>query len=238
MKRHFLLGVPVDEVTLPALYDTLFQAIDQRKKALVSHVNVQAINLAQRDPAFRAALSRADVVYCDGVGVKIAANLLARRIPQRLTACDWLEDFSARIGTRGLYFLGGRPEEADKARTLLTMCRFSAQHGYFHKSGPENEKVLSQIRAFAPAVLMVGMGMPLQEKWVQENWSELPACVIMTVGGLLDVYTGRLKRVPRWISDRGGEWLGRLLWQPRHVWKRYLIGNPLFIARVVLSLVS
>ena len=236
LKRHRLLGVPIDEVTLPVLYDQIFSAIADRRKLLISHINVQAVNLAHGDPVFRSALEKAGVIYCDGMGVKLAANFLGMRVPARLTACDWLDDLAGRIGQGGLYILGGKPEYAEKARTMIRNCRFAVRDGYFEKTGTENERVLSEIRAFAPAVLMVGMGMPLQEKWVRDNWDGLPSCVIMTMGGLLDVYTGALKRVPRWLSDNGGEWLGRLAWQPRYVWKRYLLGNPLFIVRVALSL--
>jgi N-acetylglucosaminyldiphosphoundecaprenol N-acetyl-beta-D-mannosaminyltransferase len=108
-------------------------------------------------------------------------------------------------------------------------------HGYFNKSagGKENEKVIAQINRCHPDVLIVGFGMPLQEKWLAENLSKLEIKVAMPGGAVFDYMSGRIRRAPRWMTDHGLEWLGRLLIEPRRLWRRYLIGNPLFLLHVI-----
>ena len=109
------------------------------------------------------------------------------------------------------------------------------RHGYFdHSAGsPENEAVVEEINAAAPDILLVGLGMPLQERWLMENWQRLDVRVALTGGAVFDYVSGRLRRGPRLLTDNGFEWLARLLVEPRRLWRRYLIGNPLFLLRVL-----
>jgi N-acetylglucosaminyldiphosphoundecaprenol N-acetyl-beta-D-mannosaminyltransferase len=82
---------------------------------------------------------------------------------------------------------------------------------------------------------VVGFGMPAQEKWILENWNSLNVHIVFPVGAFFDYLAGDVVRAPRWMTDHGLEWLGRLLIEPRRLWKRYVIGNPLFIWRVLLQ---
>jgi N-acetylglucosaminyldiphosphoundecaprenol N-acetyl-beta-D-mannosaminyltransferase len=81
--------------------------------------------------------------------------------------------------------------------------------------------------------MIVGFGMPMQEQWLMENWDRLDVRVVIAGGAIFDFISGDLKRAPMWMNDHGLEWLGRLLIEPRRLWKRYIIGNPLFFARVL-----
>jgi N-acetylglucosaminyldiphosphoundecaprenol N-acetyl-beta-D-mannosaminyltransferase len=99
----------------------------------------------------------------------------------------------------------------------------------------ENREVVARINRAVPDILLVGFGMPLQEKWIAENRAGLDASVIMTVGAAFDYLAGEVRRAPRWATTRGLEWLGRLLVEPHRLWRRYLIGNPLFFWRVFLQ---
>ena len=110
-----------------------------------------------------------------------------------------------------------------------------AQHGYFDKSpdSVENEAVLQAINATRPDILLVGLGMPLQERWLMENWDRIEAKVALPVGALFDYLAGEFPRAPRWMTDHGLEWLGRLIIEPRRLWRRYLLGNPRFLWQVL-----
>jgi N-acetylglucosaminyldiphosphoundecaprenol N-acetyl-beta-D-mannosaminyltransferase len=110
-------------------------------------------------------------------------------------------------------------------------------HGYFdHTSGsPENEDVVQQINAANPDVLVVGFGMPLQEWWLKENWDRVDAGVAITLGAIFDYVSGELRRGPRFLIDNGFEWLARLLIEPRRLWRRYVVGNPIFLTRVLVQ---
>ena len=106
-------------------------------------------------------------------------------------------------------------------------------HGYFKKFGEENESVLKQINEFKPDVLYIGFGMPLQEDWIVNNLEYIEAKVFLPLGACLDFYTGAVYRGPRWMTNCGLEWLARLLTEPQRLWERYVIGNPLFLYRVL-----
>jgi N-acetylglucosaminyldiphosphoundecaprenol N-acetyl-beta-D-mannosaminyltransferase len=103
---------------------------------------------------------------------------------------------------------------------------------------PENEAVLQEINASSPDILLIGLGMPLQEYWLMENRHDLNAGVVLTGGAVFDYVSGRLRRGPRLLTESGFEWLARLLIEPRRLWRRYIVGNPLFLLRVLKQRLS
>jgi N-acetylglucosaminyldiphosphoundecaprenol N-acetyl-beta-D-mannosaminyltransferase len=107
--------------------------------------------------------------------------------------------------------------------------------GYFPKEGPESDKVVEMINVARPNILLVGFGMPVQEKWVRDNAARLNANVIMVVGGFFDRLSGTVPWTPRWMTDHGLEWAYLSLRRPRRFFERYLIGNPKFLIQVVLE---
>lgn len=237
-----MLGVGVDPITVDELHAEIRGFVEGGRRAIVLNANAHCLNLAYRDPSLRSFLNAADIVFCDGAGVRLAARLLGRRIPERITYADWtwrLAEFAAREGF-SLYLLGSCPGVARAAAEKLT-ARYpnlkvsGAHHGYFdHSFGSSgNEEVVREINARAPDILIVGFGMPLQEYWMMENRDRLNAGVALTGGAAFDYVSGGLRRGPRLLTDNGFEWLARLLIQPRRLWRRYLIGNPLFLFRVL-----
>lgn len=107
----------------------------------------------------------------------------------------------------------------------------AGHHGYFEKTGVENEQVVRRINHFAPDILFVGFGMPLQERWILANRERLNTRVFLPLGACLDFYVGDVWRGPKWLTNHGLEWLTRLLTEPRRLWPRYLIGNAQFLGR-------
>jgi N-acetylglucosaminyldiphosphoundecaprenol N-acetyl-beta-D-mannosaminyltransferase len=235
-----VLGVRVDPVGVEELHERIRGFVRDGAHALVLNVNAHCLNLAFRDPSLRRFLNGADVVFCDGFGVKVAARVLGGRIGERITYADWIHALCDLAESEGfsVYFLGGRPGVAGKAAGELRKGRpglevSGTHHGLFEKSGPENEAVVREINALSPDVLLVGMGMPLQERWLMQNHESLNARVFLTGGAVFDYASGELRRGPRFLTDNGFEWLARLLMEPRRLWRRYLIGNPLFALRVL-----
>jgi N-acetylglucosaminyldiphosphoundecaprenol N-acetyl-beta-D-mannosaminyltransferase len=237
-----ILGVQVTPITVPELHDHLAAYIQQNKKSLVLNVNVNCLNLSYHQPWLRDYLNKADIVFCDGAGVMLGAHILGYSIPERITYADWmwrLAEF-AQHQSFTFYFLGARPGIVEQAVTRLQQ-RFprlnivGTHHGYFdHTPGsPENEAVIEKINAFKPNILVLGFGMPAQEKWLVENWHYLDVNIALTGGAVFDYLSGELQRSPKWMNENGFEWLGRLLIEPRRLWQRYLIGNPLFLWRVL-----
>ena len=242
-----MLGVGVDPITVEELHAEIGRLIRGGEHALMLNGNVHCLNLAYRDAALRNLLNGAEIVFCDGAGVMLAARLLGRRIPERITYADWMWRLAAFAASEGhtLYFLGARPGVAEEAARRLTE-RFPAlkiagvHHGYFdHATGsPENESVIEGINAARPDILVVGFGMPRQERWLMENWDRVDANVTLTGGAVFDYVSGRLRRGPRLLTDYGFEWLARLLVEPARLWRRYLVGNPVFVLRVLRQRLS
>ena len=241
-KRVNVLGVGVDPLTVEDLHAEIGRLVRGGERGLVLNVNVHCLNLCYEDPVLRDFLNRAEVVFCDGAGVMVAARILGGRIPERITYADWAWQLAAFAAARGfsLYFLGARPGVAKEAARRLeerhpALRIAGAHHGYFdHSAGsPENEAVVGEINAASPDILLVGLGMPLQEYWLMENQHRLDVGVALTGGAVFDYVSGRLRRGPRLLTQSGFEWLARLLVEPRRLWRRYLVGNLLFLLRVL-----
>jgi N-acetylglucosaminyldiphosphoundecaprenol N-acetyl-beta-D-mannosaminyltransferase len=236
-----LLGVRFHKIPVHQLFDRIVEAATGTEKAVVANVNVRAMNLACELPWYQAFLNDANWVFCDGFGVALGAALAGFRMKasHRSTCPDWLESLASICAGRNLrlFLVAGRPgvasEAAAKLKCMAPNLQIGYHHGFFEKVGPENEQVISVINEFKPHILFVGFGMPLQEQWIRDNFTEIEAKVFLPLGACLDFYTGQVHRAPRWMTDNGLEWLGRLIFEPRRLWRRYLIGNPLFLFRVI-----
>jgi N-acetylglucosaminyldiphosphoundecaprenol N-acetyl-beta-D-mannosaminyltransferase len=243
--RIDVLGVGVDPITVDELHAEIARLVRAGKLGLVLNVNAHCLNLCYEDSALRDSLNGADVIFCDGVGVMLAARMLGGRIPARITYAAWIWRLAgfAASESYSLYFLGARPGVAQEAARRLrerypSLSIVGVRHGYFdHTAGSaENEVVLEEINAAAPDILLVGLGMPLQERWLTQNRHRLDARVALTGGAVFDYVSRRVSRGPRILTERGFEWLARLLHEPRRLWRRYLLGNPLFLLRVLRQL--
>ncbi|MGQ4646868.1 WecB/TagA/CpsF family glycosyltransferase [Lyngbya aestuarii] len=236
-----LLATRFHKVTVRELINYIAQAAKLDKKTVVSNVNVRAINFACELPWYRDFLNDSDLVFCDGFGVLLGAKLQGCSLESshRMTCPDYIEDLALACQKQdvSLFILAGKPGVADKAIAKLTAIapnlRVQGHHGYFDKSGAENDAVIDKINNFKPGVLYVGFGMPLQERWITDNMEKIEARVFLPLGACLDFYTDTVYRGPRWMTDYGLEWLSRLVTEPGRLWERYLVGNLLFFYRVL-----
>jgi N-acetylglucosaminyldiphosphoundecaprenol N-acetyl-beta-D-mannosaminyltransferase len=223
------------------------QAIEQLEEALVHRsgrptsvffVNAHTLNNAASDPSYREVLNAADRVYADGTGVRWAARLQNIRIRENMVGTDFVPALFQRSPGQGrTYFLLGADARtielaADYARrTFPGWTQVGFHHGYLADESMLNETI-EQINAARPDVLLVGMGNPLQERWIHRHRANLDVGACLGVGGLFDHWAGNIHRAPRWILRLGHEWIWLLWQQPRQKAGRYLIGNPLFLARI------
>ena len=236
-KAAYLLGLRIDIVSLNSLLTYISKTIQEEEKARLVYVNIHAINLAQDLVWFRDFINASEIVYCDGFGVKWGARFLGTHLPERLSPPDWISLLVKECVRQSfsIYLIGADSGVADKFADILRqqfngLRIVGTQHGYFDKSPgcAENEAVLQAIQAVKPDILMVGLGMPRQERWLMENWDRLYVKIALPVGALFDYMAGELPRSPRWMTDHGLEWLGRLIKEPRRLWRRYLLGIPRF----------
>ena len=203
----------------------------------VMYVNAHVLNQSREDPALREALEDADLVYCDGYGVRLAAKALSAEIPHRMTGADWIWDLAALCEQQDTLGVPARlrarrrrarPASACAARTRG--CASSAPTTATSRSAPgHDERVIEDINARKPDILLVGMGTPKQEIWAQRTVDRLDCDVLWSVGALFDFVSGRVPRAPASLSDNGLEWIFRLAIEPKRMWRRYLVGNPVFL---------
>lgn len=238
----YILGTKLSLFDQTKLLKIIKKEISGQNQYLITSGNVHAYNLAFQLSWLRDFFNQADVVRLDGFGVRLGAKILGYDTPPRMTWADFgweLAEFAA-ANQFSLFFLGGKPGIAEMAAEKLkeknpNLIIVGCHHGYFDKShrASENVAVLDDIRTSSPDILLVGFGMPLQEKWIMENREKITAHVIFTVGAAFDYISGELNRPPNWMTDHGLEWLGRMLIEPTRLWKRYIIGNPLFLWRII-----
>jgi N-acetylglucosaminyldiphosphoundecaprenol N-acetyl-beta-D-mannosaminyltransferase len=235
------LWVPVTLLTVGELHEVIGEIIRAGKKELILNVNVHAMNLAYEHAWLRELFERTRIVFCDGAGVMLALRTLAGvRVPERITYADWMWQLAeyCALHRHSLYLLGGEPGVAESAAVRLVerfpdLVIAGHHHGYFEKQGPENAAVIARVNAAKPNIVVVAFGMPLQEQWIDENLAALDVNVALTGGAALDYVSGKSRRGPRILLDHGGEWLARLALEPRRLWRRYQIGNPLFMLRAL-----
>ncbi len=237
-----ILGVSIDADTQADLHAHIREAVASNWRVTYLHVNVHALNLACDHPGFRTILNGADKVLCDGKGVQYAARWLGCKLPARITYADWMWQLAplAAAHNFSFFFLGGREGVADQAARCLqarwpTLRILGCHHGYFDKRlhSAANRRVVAAINRANPDILLVAFGMPLQEEWLYANRASLNARIALAGGAVFDYISGNLRRGPDWMTQHGWEWLARLLIEPGRLWRRYLLGNPQFVLRVL-----
>lgn len=233
-----LFDIDIDLARPDQMLSTISSWAKQQQTRRVMYVNAHVVNQARTTPGLAAALRRADLVYCDGYGVRLAARALGLPVPHRMTGADWIWDLATLCELTGqpMYLLGSEPPIAREAAARLRgwypqLDVTGAHHGFFELGSPHNDRVIDEINSHPAAIVLVGMGTPKQELWVDHYADQLNA-VVWTVGALFDYVSGHTPRAPRWLADNGLEWIFRLAIEPRRMWRRYLLGNPIFLRRV------
>lgn len=203
------------------------------KPVLIANHNAHSLFLLRRSAPLRAFFAQADLIQIDSVPLILWGRLLGLPLKRemRSTYLDWRDDFWRLAEARRwrVFYLGGAPGVAETAAARLgeryRKVAIGVHHGYFDQApaSSENRQVLAQIAAFEPHVVLVGMGMPLQEIWALENRAALGCGAILTVGAAFDYEAGVQTAAPRWTGRLGVEWLARLIGQPRRLAGRYLV---------------
>lgn len=238
-----ILRVPIaiiDRAGLLTWFSTAVRIHQSSPGSVVTaaYANAHICNLARRHKDLLRALADADMIYLDGNGPRLISWLLGQPLPPRLTSPDWCDDLFACLGAGvvRLFLLGGTPGTAEEAaRRLLDrhpgLRIVGQEHGFFDSD--DEAKLISRINALRPDILLLGLGSPKQELWMNAHRDQLLVGIIWCTGGLFDYLSGRVPRAPRWIRRLGMEWFGRLVREPRRLWKRYLLGGPVFLIRGV-----
>lgn len=234
------LGVPLHRLTLEQLLECFDSALDSQGPLHFAYLNVAVSNQAAQDPDLLRALRRADLVYVDGFGIRLGLWLLGKSCPPRTTAGDFavkVAELCARKG-KSIGLLGGTPGAALRLGEEWTR-RFPDLRIDLVCDGYEeltNETLWRRrLEANPPDLLLVGLGVPKQEEWIEKCRNDFGVTLYWSVGALFEYDVGSLKRSPAWMRACGLEWFYRLWTEPGRLWKRYLIGNPRFLLRCLSS---
>ncbi|HEX2296237.1 MAG TPA: WecB/TagA/CpsF family glycosyltransferase [Actinomycetota bacterium] len=238
METVEVLGVPVARLTAAAARQELVRLYEQDRPALVAYANAHTLNLASRDSGYREVLRSADIVLNDGAGLAIAGRVFGRPFPENLNGSDFNPVILEEAAERGwpVFFLGARPGVAAEAAHRLSvripgLQVAGSRDGYFAPA--ETGRVAEAVAATGAGVLMVAMGNPLQEMWLNRHLEATGARLGVGVGAFFDFTAGVVPRAPVWMNRLGIEWVYRLVQEPRRMWRRYVLGNPLFLMRVL-----
>jgi exopolysaccharide biosynthesis WecB/TagA/CpsF family protein len=230
------LGVAIDNLTMDeAIGDILAAAADSEPKTF-AFVNADCLNKAVGNASYARILSRQFRVFADGSGIRWASRLRGLEVRENVNGTDLFPLLCHHAAKRGLgiYLLGAKPGVAAEAARRIKevtpdLVVSGTRDGFF--SAHEEEDVIEKINASGSGILLVAMGAPRQEEWIERNRSRLSVGVVIGVGGLFDFFAGRVSRAPLGLRRTGFEWVWRFLQEPSRMWRRYIIGNPVFLWR-------
>lgn len=212
-------------------------------KLLINTINAHSYNTAQEDALFAEALKKGDALIPDGISiVKACKRMRAQSQPrERIAGWDLFEFEMDKLNKRGgrCFFMGSSEKVLAliKQRAAVEYPNIAVESyspPYKPEFTPEDNKmIINAINAANPDLLWIGMTAPKQEKWAYSHWKELDIhCHCGTIGAVFDFFAGTVERAPMWWQRNGLEWLYRLVKEPKRMWRRYIIGNVLFIWNV------
>lgn len=230
-------GIAVAVLFREAALAAIADAIARRRHVKLAFCNANLVNIAARDPGLRRDLA-GFLILADGVGIDIASRLLhGAAFPANLNGTDFTPALlAAAEAPLRVSLLGGKPGVAGRAAARLARTfpqhRFTVlNHGFF--SDEEEAGLLARLSADAPDLLLVALGNPLQERWIAGKIGPQHCIVAAGVGALFDFLAGEVPRAPEAVRRFRLEWLYRLWLEPRRLWRRYVLGNPVFLLRML-----
>ncbi|RMF18390.1 MAG: glycosyltransferase [Candidatus Dadabacteria bacterium] len=223
--------------------DASFAEVIERSKrepVRVGWIYANCVNIAARDDRYRDDVNGFEFLFNDGAGIELAGKVLGRPVRDNLCGTDWIPDLLSHLNEAGpwrrVFLLGSSDTAVVRARETvgrrwpnLIVC--GAHSGYFDDAAP----ILAEIAGARPEILLIGMGVPKQERFISDHWFELMDAgirIALAGGAIIDHLGGMVTRAPRLWRRLRLEWLWRLLTEPRRLWRRYLLGNAAFLFRL------
>ncbi|WP_253762975.1 WecB/TagA/CpsF family glycosyltransferase [Ruegeria sp. HKCCD4884] len=232
LEKPEILGLPVVNARSGQVISKLLDGTHRT----VFFLNAHCANIRARNHTYRAALARADMILPDGIGVEVAAKLQGVQLAENLNGTDFVPKLlkrAARLG-QSVYLLGGRPGTAQAAAARLQhmipdLAVAGTRDGF--EEAVRVDEAIDDINQSGADILLVAMGVPLQELWITRNRHRLDPRIVLGVGALFDFLAGNVRRAPRIVRHARMEWAWRLAMEPRRMARRYLMGNFEFLGR-------
>lgn len=209
-------------------------------KLLINTINAHSYNTAQQDALFAEALQQGDVLIPDGASIVMACRWLKAKVQPKERIAGWdlfafeMEKLNRQGGT--CFFMGSSEKVLglirERAKSVYPNIRIETYSPPYKPefTAEENRAMVEAINRCNPDLLWIGMTAPKQEKWAYAHWKELDIhCHCGTIGAVFDFFAGTMERAPLWWQEHSLEWLYRLIKEPKRMWRRYIIGNTLFL---------
>lgn len=215
----------------------LSKDIDSGRSIELFFLNAHCFNLAQKDREYFDILNSCDYLLNDGIGIKIASKIEKLVLKKNLNGTDFIPEIAEMAAKKGykIFLLGAKDGIAEEAAVKLKEKFEGLQIAGVHSGYGLDESVLEMINNSKADILIAGMGVPMQEKWIRENKSKLGSVKLFVGGGaILDFLSQRIRRAPLFMRKFGLEWVFRLCLEPGRLWRRYLVGNFLFFYYILV----
>lgn len=234
--RKDFYHLSIDVVDRPGLFQCLEEDLEAGKSVNVNFLNAHCFNESLRDERYLSALKHTDYLLNDGIGIDIGARRLGFEFPENMNGTDLIPELVGWMADKSIpvFFLGARPEVIPKAVDALKARFANLDVAGFSSGFYDSEDELNRmIRACGAKAVVVGMGVPRQELWVERNRHELPDVKLFVAGGaIFDFLSGTVRRAPEWVQAVKMEWAFRLFQEPVRLFQRYMIGNFVFLWRI------
>ena len=238
-----LLNGRFDPLTLDETVETIIRRIRADERGYLCTVNVAILMMMRKDPRLQRFVDRAAMIVADGMPIIWGARLLTQPLPERVTGVDLVDRLCARAAREGfgVYLLGAHQTVVEKLAEKLTqrypgLILSGVADGYF--GSDQSEARARAVAASGAKILVVAMGVPRQEHFIEEYWDRLGVPFAVGVGGSFDVMAGLRARAPGIVQRVGLEWLFRLVQEPRRLGKRYMITNAEFLFLISRALLA
>ncbi|MEW6234828.1 MAG: WecB/TagA/CpsF family glycosyltransferase [Candidatus Omnitrophota bacterium] len=238
--RITLFDIPIDNLSIEDAINKIIQRLAGEGAVRIYFVNAHGVNVSRIDSEYLHILQKGDCIFADGVGMRWAARAMGTPLLDNVNGtdlfprlCPLLQESSFRVFLLGAELGVAQKMAEEICKNYPGLAISGWHHGYF--SPQEEEEVIQKIRAVKTDLLLAALGVPKQEKWLDEHLHKTGARVGIGVGGLFDFYSNRIPRAPRWMRKMGLEWLYRLYREPKRLWRRYVLGNGYFLLLLVAA---
>jgi len=232
-----LLDIKFDNLRLAQILKNFIITMETKSKKTVSFINADCLNKTVVNPNYKKTLQQSDYILPDGSGINMACNIINNPLRENLNGTDLFPSICslAQQHSYSIYLLGAKEGVAKKVKEEL-LLKYSSLNivGYHDGYTPykDMQTLIEDINNSGANILLVALGAPMQEVFIQKYKNKINVNLFLGVGGLFDFYSNRIKRAPLFLRELGFEWVYRMMQEPQRMWKRYILGNPLFLYRV------
>ena len=237
-----VLGVRFHRLSVAESVGQIREYIKEGKPRQVCLANAYTLAVAEKDESLMNLLNNSDLVLADGMSIVWAGRWVGAALPQRVAGPDLMEALCAEASRKSyrIYLLGSTDDNLKALSEVLKIKYPNIQIAGMYSppfcerlDEKETKKIIGYLSEAKADILFVSMSAPKQEKWIANNLTNIPIPVCIGVGAAFDFISGKIPRAPLWLRKTGFEWAHRLYCEPRRLWKRYLLGNMVFLSSLI-----